>query len=200
MGIEKARKIIKENYDPKAGIFWTGGKDSTLMLWLIREQFPDLPNPVIFLDSGDEFPEIYQFIGELLIKWNLKLHKFFYNAPTAGDARLNKIRAIKEAIDTLKLNKIFVAIRKDECVARSVEKTASLRPTHIRVHPLLYVTEKELWDFIKKNNVPFCSLYNKGYRSLGEKSFTKPGGETERGGREAEKERIMALLRDMGYF
>jgi hypothetical protein len=43
-------------------------------------------------------------------------------------------------------------------------------------------------------------LYDKGYKSLGEASFTEPTGGDERSGRDAEKERIMKKLREMGYF
>ncbi|HOP12139.1 MAG TPA: sulfate adenylyltransferase subunit CysD [Oscillospiraceae bacterium] len=51
--------------------------------------------------------------------------------------------------------------------------------THIRVHPLLDWTELNIWEYIKRENVPIVSLYfdqGKGqrYRSLGCWPCTKP--------------------------
>ena len=51
--------------------------------------------------------------------------------------------------------------------------------THIRVHPLLDWTELNIWEYIKRENVPVVSLYfdqgeGKRYRSLGCWPCTKP--------------------------
>ena len=43
--------------------------------------------------------------------------------------------------------------------------------THIRIHPLLHWTEVNVWEYIKRENIPFVDLYysknGKRYRSLG---------------------------------
>ncbi len=51
--------------------------------------------------------------------------------------------------------------------------------THIRVHPLLDWTELNIWEYIRRENVPVVSLYfdqgeGKRYRSLGCWPCTKP--------------------------
>lgn len=51
--------------------------------------------------------------------------------------------------------------------------------THIRIHPLLDWTELNIWEYIKRENIPVVSLYfnqgqNKRYRSLGCYPCTKP--------------------------
>lgn len=33
--------------------------------------------------------------------------------------------------------------------------------------PILYWTEKDIWTFIKNNNMPYCSLYDEGFKRLG---------------------------------
>lgn len=195
-----AKRVIMKTYSKDAGIFWTGGKDSTVMLYLIRQLYPNGKNPVIFLDSGVEFSEVYSFIRLLVYRWRLNYHKFNYDAPDAVSARKNKIKAINDAIKTLSLKKVYIAIRRDEHIARRDESYISRRATHIRIHPILDFTEKDIWRYIKEHDIPYCSLYDKGYRSLGEAPFTKRSRDTERSGREAEKERIMQTLREMGYF
>lgn len=51
-------------------------------------------------------------------------------------------------------------------------KTDYAKGTHVRVHPLLDWTELDIWEYIKKENIPVVSLYfdqgeGKRYRSLG---------------------------------
>ena len=41
-------------------VAFSGGKDSTVLLDLVRKQFPDVP--AVFVDTGLEFPEIREFV------------------------------------------------------------------------------------------------------------------------------------------
>lgn len=58
-------------------------------------------------------------------------------------------------------------------------KTDFAPGTHLRIHPLLDWTELNIWEYIKRENIPTVSLYyNQGdkrrYRSLGCNPCTKP--------------------------
>ena len=75
---------------------------------------------------------------------------------------------------------------------------------------MLHFTERDIWDMIKRHNIPACSLYAQGYRSLGAKGSTVKTSDIpiwdqdlerlpERGERDQEKEEIMARLRAIGY-
>lgn len=35
------------------------------------------------------------------------------------------------------------------------------------VNPIIEWTETEVWEFIKSNGIPYCSLYNEGFARLG---------------------------------
>lgn len=37
----------------------------------------------------------------------------------------------------------------------------------ILVSPIIYWTERDVWDFLNVNNIPYCSLYDKGYSRIG---------------------------------
>ncbi len=105
-------------------------------------------------------------------------------------------------------------------------KTDFKKGTHIRIHPLLDWTELDIWEYIKKENIPTVSLYyDQGdgtrYRSLGCAPCTKKVNSTaknpteiitelktgkfsniaERSGREQDKEDLGGLeeLRKDGY-
>lgn len=52
-------------------VCWSGGKDSAVALHLARQRRPDIP--VIYVDSGVEFPETVEFVNFLADSWNLNI-------------------------------------------------------------------------------------------------------------------------------
>ena len=94
----------------------------------------------------------------------------------------------------------MLGIRSDENPARANESYFSKRSDHVRIHPLLHFTEQDVWDYIRLFNVPYSPLYDKGYRSIGEKPFTKKAKDGERSGRDQTKEQQMEKLRQMVYW
>ncbi len=78
--IEKSKGVVRETfkkYEPtKCAITWTGGKDSTTNLCIIRqvcvEENIDLPQ-VITIDEGDAFTEITDFLVTISKKWHIDL-------------------------------------------------------------------------------------------------------------------------------
>lgn len=207
------REVYKEQI---IYIAWTGGKDSTVLLHLIRCAFKNtIPFPVFFNDSTMEFDEIYKFVTMLKKRWQLQLTVFqhdtdllrqFQNTKNIRKkqdlARLMKIDAITRFIAYRQVEAFIVGIRRDEHPARSKETQISMRKDHVRIHPILDFTEQDIWEYIRSYNIPYVSLYDKGYRSLGEKPFTSRvfPGESERAGREHDKEHMMEKLRNMGYW
>lgn len=61
--IELSKNRIKqfyEHFDGKVYVSFSGGKDSTVLLHLVRSLFPEVP--AVFVDTGLEYPEVRSFI------------------------------------------------------------------------------------------------------------------------------------------
>lgn len=78
--IEKSKKVVREAFErfnpDELGITWTGGKDSTTTLWIIRQVCLEdkirLPK-CMTIDEGDSFKEIKDFLNKWRKEWNVDL-------------------------------------------------------------------------------------------------------------------------------
>lgn len=215
--LAKSKSIIQEaleRYGTNMALAWTGGKDSTTTLHLVRTVCGDrVPIPVLNIDTSVKFREIYEFRDQLAREWQLDLRiekneealKIIQIAANKEECCLKlKTEVIANSIKKYGWQALITGMRWDEQPDRTQETYFSFRtdPDHMRVHPILHFTEMDIWQYIRDHQVPYCGLYRRGYRSLGCEPCTKTGvaGGLERGGRDQQKEELMKRLRDLGYF
>jgi len=215
--IAKSKEVLKEaleRFSGKIALAWTGGKDSTTTLHLLKDLCGgQVPIPVLNIDTSAKFKEIYEFRDRVAQEWQINLViernedaiKEIKIAANKEECCLRlKADVIANAIRKFGWQGLITGMRWDEQPDRVEEAYLSPRknPDHLRVHPILHFTETDIWQYIHQKKVPFCELYERGYRSLGCEPCTKLGvaGGTERAGRYQDKEEIMKSLRNLGYF
>lgn len=197
-------------------IAWTGGKDSTVVLYLWKnflEHKSWKSNPgAINLDTGLKFPEIILFRDRLVRAWTIDLHVIrpdidISGYPVAEDTvdccNDLKINPLKNALASLKAQALVTGIRNDEHPARRSRGQIEQKfdPDYYQVNPILHWTEMDIWSFIIQKDLPYCVLYDQGYSSLGCMPCTdKSTGYGERSGRNIQKEQGLDTLRSLGYF
>jgi len=253
--------IIREAYYRFRDIamLWSIGKDSTSLLWLCRKAFfGKIPFPVIHIDTGYKFKEIYDFRDKYAKEWDLDLivgkNAEQIEAGMGPDkgAKLDccnelKTNALKQTIAEHGFKGLILGIRRDEHGIRAKERVFSPRDeefkwnyedqpaelwdqykstaegdNHFRVHPILHMTEKDIWKYIQREKIPMVDLYlannGKRFRSIGCEPCCGPvesnasnveeiiaeleGSHTsERSGRAQDKEDAytMQKLRSLGY-
>ncbi|WP_229596231.1 phosphoadenosine phosphosulfate reductase family protein [Pseudodesulfovibrio sediminis] len=214
---EGALQELLDEVDPKGvRVAWTGGKDSTVVLFIWKALLDHHglgPVRAINLDTGCKFPEILTFRDRLKEEWSIDLHIAcpavdLDGYPLARNpltcCRELKVEPLKAAISATGASHLLTGIRRDEHPDRAGRMPFEVReePPHTMVNPILDWTESDIWAFHARFDLPHCMLYDQGYRSLGCQPCTrKPGeGASEREGRSQSKEAMLDTLTSLGYF
>jgi len=149
--------VIREAYAEfkNPAVLWSVGKDSTTCVWLCRKAFfGKVPFPVIHIDTGFKFREMYDFRDKMAKEWNLDL-RVARNEEALGagmnpkDGKLDcctklKTIALKEFVEKNGFDALILAIRRDEHGIRAKERYFSPRDQNFKWdykdQPL------EMWD------------------------------------------------------
>lgn len=132
--------IIREAYNRfrKPVMLWSMGKDSTVLLWLVRKAFfGACPFPVVHIDTSYKIPEMISFRDKKAAQWKLPLvviknEKALKSGANPAMGRLKcctalKTEPLKNFLKTGNCDAVLVAIRRDEEGSRAKERYFSPR-------------------------------------------------------------------------
>ena len=130
--------IFREAFEKIAplGMLWSVGKDSNVMLWLARKAFfGHVPFPVVHIDTGKKFPEMYEFRDRYSAEWGLNLvlgdcppiEEIDETLPPAARSAARKTEGLKKLIAEHRFTGIIADIRRDEEGTRAKERVFSPR-------------------------------------------------------------------------
>ncbi len=148
--------ILREAFASLAplAMLWSIGKDSTALLWMVRKAFlGEVPFPVVLLDTGMEFPEVYAFRDRLVDEWKLPVHnepcppesEVDPTLPPAGRHAARKTAGLRNLLAREKYRGIILGIRRDEQAIRAKERIFSPRNVDGSWDPRSQ--PPELWDY-----------------------------------------------------
>lgn len=117
---------------------WSTGKDSTLMLHLVRKAYGYIPWPIIHIDTGKKFKEIYEFREKMRLRWNIPLLIAKNDSAMEMDispdtvsrydcCSMLKTEALKQMVMAKRFDALILSIRHDEHYVRGMEDLVSLR-------------------------------------------------------------------------
>jgi phosphoadenosine phosphosulfate reductase len=157
--IEYSKKIIKDSLSrfstDELYIAWTGGKDSTTMLWLFLESCKEsnaaMPK-AMFIDEGSVFDEIFTLVNTVKEKWGIEVeiiknHDVSDKAADIGDpiyiAELNE-RNRKE-IEKLEYTEKMFPFEPESLVGNHLMKTVAMN-MFIETNAVKAISTAIRWD------------------------------------------------------
>ncbi|MCX9014886.1 MAG: phosphoadenylyl-sulfate reductase [Candidatus Methanoperedens sp.] len=162
---------------------------------------------VFSLDTGRLHPETYQFLDEVRETYDIELEIWFANRDDTEKlvkekglfsfyedghkecCNVRKVDPLKRALNTV--DAWITGQRKDQSPGTRTEVPVIQKdPTFgtgnlIKFNPIANWTSKQVWDYIRDNDVPYNSLHEQGFISIGCEPCTQPvlPGQHEREGR-----------------
>lgn len=193
--IEVFRELAA-NYERPA-LLYSVGKDSSVLLHLAQKAFAPgrIPFPLIHVDTGFKFPEMYAFREQRVRELGLELivHRNEdaiakgtnpFSLGTRACCGLLKTEALLQVLRHYQIDAAIGGARRDEERSRAKERIFSFRDKHgqwdpknqrpelwrlyntrihpgenMRVFPLSNWTEFDVWQYIRREQIPIVSLY-----------------------------------------
>ncbi len=130
--------ILREAFNriDRLAMLWSLGKDSNVMVWLAKKAFlGNVPFPMVHVDTGMKFPEMYAFRDKYADEWNLDLvlgdcppvEEMDATLPPAARSAARKTAGLKAVIAREGYSGVIAGIRRDEQGTRSKERVFSPR-------------------------------------------------------------------------
>jgi sulfate adenylyltransferase subunit 2 len=161
--------ILREAYKNFGNLcmLWSMGKDSTVLLWLVRKAFfGHCPIPLVHIDTSYKIPEMISYRDQTVQEWGLTLvvgqnRKALEEGmhPSGGTFRCCsalKTEALKQLLEAKGYTGVIVGVRSDEEGTRAKERYFSPRDKNndwdFREQP------PELWNQFKTRFEPGTHL------------------------------------------
>lgn len=160
------------------------GIQAAVMLHLVSQLKPDIP--VIFIDTGYLFPETYRFAEELRQRLNLNIRKYHATTTAAEQEALhgklweqgleglnkyhfiNKVEPMNRAISETGAKVWFAGLRRAQASTRKDLRVVQQQNKITKIHPIIDWTDRDVYRYLQKYDLPYHPLWEKGYISVGD--------------------------------
>ncbi len=167
------------------------GAQAAVSLHLVTQRLANIP--VLLIDTGYLFAETYQFIEELTLRLDLNLKIYTPElTPARQEAlygklweqglegieqynRINKVEPMRRALQELDARAWLSGIRRVQSHSRKERQFVEQAQNGevLKVHPLLDWDDKDIFNYLKKNDLPYHPLWDEGYVSIGDIHTTR---------------------------
>ena len=186
------------------------GAQSAAVLHMVTRVHATIP--VVLIDTGYLFPETYRFADQLTERLGLNLKVY---RPSIGVAwmearfgrlweqgldgikrynRLRKVEPMQRALTELRARTWIAGLRRSQTQEREAIDFLELRDGRWKFHPIADWTDRNIWDYLQANNLPYHPLWERGYISIGDVHTTQPW----QPGMREEETRFFGLQRECG--
>jgi len=183
---QDALKWVLDNLHPRVAEASSFGAEDSVIIDMMTKINPKAR--FFTLDTGRLNPETYSIMDELSKKYNITFEVMFPDAKEVEE--MVTAKGINLFYDSVENRRLCCGIRKVHPLRKmlanldgwitgirrdqtSIRKNSSMLEIDekyngiVKINPLIDWTWDQVWDYIKKNNVPYHKLLDKGYPSIG---------------------------------
>jgi len=186
------------------------GAQAAVSLHLVTRAAPAIP--VVLIDTGYLFPETYRFVDELAVRLGLNLkvyqpsmspawlearHGRLWEQGVEGIERYNDLRKgepMQRALEELGVGSWFAGLRRQQSRSRSAIRPLEYRRGRWKVHPIFDWTDRQVFQYLHRHDLPYHPLWHQGYVSIGDWHTTRSLAEAG----DEEATRFFGLKRECG--
>lgn len=180
---QRLEKVISI-YGDQAILSTSFGIQSAVMLHMCVSLKADIP--VVWIDTGYLFPETYQFAQNLTERLDLNL-KVYQPKMTAAHQeaiygrrweegkegievynRLNKVEPMNRAVVEMDAAAWITGLRRSQSSSREKLDVLLQQNKIVKVHPIIDWSNKDVYEYLQKHDLPYHPLWEEGYVSVGD--------------------------------
>jgi phosphoadenosine phosphosulfate reductase len=199
---ELVRWVFK-HFHPRVALASSFGAEDVVLIDLMVKLEPKVR--VFTLDTGRLNEETYEVMDRIRSKYGIGIESFlpdfkkvealerqkgFYSFRESVENRkeccgIRKVEPLGRALKGLEA--WVTGLRREQSVTRTAVQKIEIDEAHggiLKINPLADWTESAVWDYIRKNGVPYNKLHDLGYPSIGCAPCTravKPGEDVRSG-------------------
>jgi len=174
--LQKSLDIIEECYQKysadEVSVCYNGGKDCIVMLHLVHAHFqakyPDQKLKSLYIKETNTYAEVELFLKESVMKYKLENVTISMPMKQALAEHLSQDSLIKGTVLGTRIGDPGSEYQKP------FSPTDGDWPKIMRINPILHWRFQDVWTFLRGLSIPYPSLYDQGYTSLGSPDNTEP--------------------------
>ena len=171
---------------------FNGGKDAVVILHLVRaahaKHYSDLQEAmkdnvsivrprIVYFNHADEFPQVMDFVHQSVNDYDLDMVAFEEGVKFADGLKIVVDNNYLPGCNISFPVAFVLGTRSSDPNAAGQDHFAPSShwmPPFMRVNPVLEWNYGHVWHFLRLFQLPYCSLYDEGYTSLGTTKDTMP--------------------------
>ncbi|MFP2931721.1 phosphoadenylyl-sulfate reductase [Pyxidicoccus sp. 3LG] len=184
--VEEVLAWVERRLGSRAALASSFGVEDMVLIDLAQKHAPGLR--VFTLDTGRLPPETYELMDVVRHRYGVTVETFFPERSrvetlesTQGYFSFRRsLEARKECCAIRKVEPLnralagrgawLTGLRREQSVTRTAVELAELDRDHgglLKLNPLVSWSQREVWAYIKENAVPYNTLHDRGYPSIG---------------------------------
>lgn len=184
--VDRAKQLVADEIEAATGapvITNSFQAEDMVLMHMVRKILPNIP--VVFLDTGYHFSEVYEYRDQMTADWQLRLVNLLPELTVQEQETkfgiLNQtepgkccgIRKVKPLFAELEKYALwFTGLRREQAKSRAAlsevdDFSLPTGSTIRKISPLTEWSSKDVWSYAREHDIPLLNLYDKGYTSIG---------------------------------